>query len=246
MTPGNVHDSVSFLGIYEKVKKEHSNVNSIVVDSGYKIPAIAKQIIDDGKTPIMPYKRPMTKQGFFKKYDYAYDEYYDCYICPNNQILKYSTTNRDGYKEYKSNKKACANCPFLNQCTQSKNHVKVICRHVWEEYMEQVEDIRHIKGMKEIYMLRSQTIERVFADAKEKHGMRYTQYRGIKKVKMELNLLFACMNLKKLATWLDRNGLLPTGSDNLLTNLMKNIEKILLIITKGVNANFIYPLLSTN
>ena len=107
MTPGNVHDSVSFWGIYEKVKKEHSNVNSIVVDSGYKIPAIAKQIIDDGKTPIMPYKRPMTKQGFFKKYDYAYDEYYDCYICPNNQILKYSTTNRDGYKEYKSNKKAC-------------------------------------------------------------------------------------------------------------------------------------------
>ncbi|WP_410747494.1 transposase, partial [Clostridium neonatale] len=113
------------------------------------------------------YKRPMTKQGFFKKYDYAYDEYYDCYICPNNQILKYSTTNRDGYKEYKSNKKTCDNCPFLNQCTQSKNHVKVICRHVWEEYMEQVEDIRHIKGMKEIYMLRSQTIERVFADAKE-------------------------------------------------------------------------------
>ena len=199
MTPGNVHDSVSFWGIYEKVKKEHSNVNGIVVDSGYKIPAIAKQIIDDGKTPIMPYKRPMTKQGFFKKYDYAYDEYYDCYICPNNQILKYSTTNRDGYKEYKSNKKACDNCPFLNQCTQSKNHVKVICRHVWEEYMEQVEDIRHIKGMKEIYMLRSQTIERVFADAKEKHGMRYTQYRGIKKVKMELNLLFACMNLKKIS-----------------------------------------------
>ena len=246
LTPGNVHDSVSFWGIYEKVKKEHSNVNSIVVDSGYKIPAIAKQIIDDGKTPIMPYKRPMTKQGFSKKYDYAYDEYYDCYICPNNQILKYSTTNRDGYKEYKSNKKTCANCPFLNQCTQSKNHVKVICRHVWEEYMEQVEDIRHIKGMKEIYMLRSQTIERVFADAKEKHGMRYTQYRGIKKVKMELNLLFACMNLKKLATWLDRNGLLPLGSDNLLANLMKNIEKILLIIAKGVNANFIYPLLSTN
>ncbi|WP_317116286.1 transposase, partial [Clostridium neonatale] len=66
LTPGNVHDSVSFWGIYEKVKKEHSNVNGIVVDSGYKIPAIAKQIIDDGKTPIMPYKRPMTKQGFFK------------------------------------------------------------------------------------------------------------------------------------------------------------------------------------
>lgn len=45
---------------------------------------------------------------------------------------------------------------------------------------------------------RKETIERVFADGKEKHGMRYTQYRGLAKVKMELNLLFGCMNLKKL------------------------------------------------
>ena len=44
----------------------------------------------------------MTKEGFFKKYEYVYDEYYDCYICPENQILRYSTTNRDGYREYKS------------------------------------------------------------------------------------------------------------------------------------------------
>ncbi len=31
----------------------------------------------------MPYKRPMTVKGLFKKYEYVYDEYYDCYICPN-------------------------------------------------------------------------------------------------------------------------------------------------------------------
>ena len=89
--------------------------------------------------------------------------------------------------------------------------------------MEEVEDIRHTIGSKEIYKLRSQTIERVFADAKEKHGMRYTQYRGIEKVRMELNLLFACMNLKKLAIWLDRMGILPTGSDNLFEKIFAKI-----------------------
>lgn len=223
------------------MKKEHSSVNGIVVDAGYKIPAIAKQIIDDGKMPVMPYKRPMTKQGFFRKNDYIYDEYYDCYICPNNQILKYTTTNRDGYKEYKSDKKICANCPHINQCTESKNHVKVVCRHVWEEYIEKVEDIRHTIGVKEIYKLRSQTIERVFADAKEKHGMRYTQYRGLKKVRMELNLLFACMNLKKLATWLDRKGLLPTDSDNLLANLIKSLIKTFIISNKRDICECIIP-----
>lgn len=209
VTAGNIHDSVSFWPLYQKMIELHPDVKGIVVDSGYKISAIAKQIIDDKKMPIMPYKRPMTKDGFFKKHEYAYDEYYDCYICPNYKVLKYSTTNRDGYREYKSNKCDCSICPYLKQCTESKKHVKVVTRHIWEEYMEKVEDIRHTKGIREIYKLRSETIERVFADAKEKHGMRYTQYRGIGKVRMELNLLFACMNLKKLANWLDRKGLFP-------------------------------------
>ena len=53
------------------------------------------------------------------------------------------------------------------------------------------------------------TIERVFADAKEKHGMRYTRLRGLKKAKMQVTLIFACMNLKKLATWKRRKGMLP-------------------------------------
>lgn len=151
----------------------------------------------------------MTKKGFFKKYEYAYDEYYDCYLCPNHEVLKYSTTNREGYKEYKSDPEKCKTCPYLNQCTESKNHVKLVTRHVWDEYIEQVEDIRHTVGTKEIYDKRKETIERVFADAKELHGMRYAKRRGFGRVKMELTLLFTCMNLKKLATWLDRKGEKP-------------------------------------
>lgn len=48
----------------------------------------------------------MTEQGFFKKHQFAYDKYCDFYICPNNETLKYYTTNRDGYREYKSDKKS--------------------------------------------------------------------------------------------------------------------------------------------
>lgn len=92
--------------------------------------------------------------------------------------------------------------------------------------MEQVEGIRHTTGIKQIYILRSQTIERVFADAKEKHGMRYTQYHGIDKVRMELNLLFWCMNLKKLATWLDRMGIKPHYSGDYLSKLRMFIQNL--------------------
>ena len=64
----------------------------LVADAGYKTPAIAKLLLDDGITPLLPYKRPMTKDGFFKKAEYVYDEYFDCYVCP------VSYTHLDVYK----------------------------------------------------------------------------------------------------------------------------------------------------
>lgn len=212
---GNIHDSVMFDGLYKKVLSKFSEVNVVALDSGYKTPWIMKQIIDTQRIPAVPYKRPMTKAGFFKKYEYVYDEYHDCILCPNHQVLTYSTTNRDGYREYKSDPKLCIKCSMRSQCTESKSCQKVVLRHVWEPYMELAEDYRHTPEYRDIYKLRSETIERVFADAKEKHAMRYTQLRGLQKVKMQVTLTFACMNLKKLAMWKRRKGMLPSSLDYL-------------------------------
>ena len=156
--PGNQHDSVTFPVLYDKIKD--LGIETMIVDAGYKTPAIAKLLLDDGIRPLFPYKRPMSKEGYFKKYKYVYDEYYDCYICPNNKVLEYSTTNREGYREYKSCGIICENCPHLSQCTASKEHVKVVTRHIWEPYMEKAEDIRYTLGMKELYQQRKQTIEK--------------------------------------------------------------------------------------
>lgn len=202
---GNEHDSRTFKGLYDKIKD--TDVSTIVMDAGYKNPAIAKLLIDDGIKPLFPYRRPMTKDGFFKKRDYVYDEYNDCYICPNNKILRYSTTNREGYREYKSCGHICATCPYLSQCTASRNHVKLVTRHVWEDYMEMCEDIRHTEGMREVYSHRKETIERLFGTAKENHGFRYTQMYGKARMQMKVALTYACMNLKKLARIKEEWGL---------------------------------------
>ena len=197
VNPGNEHDSRTFKGLYDAIRGQ--GIKRCVLDAGYKTPPIAKLLLDDGVSPVFPYKRPMTKEGFFKKYEYVYDEYNDCYICPNDQILKYSTTNRSGYREYKSCGKTCETCEFLSQCTNSKNHVKVVTRHIWEDYMEEAEEIRHMNGMKDLYSHRKETIERLFGTAKENHGFRYTQMYGKARMIMKTALTFACMNLKKLA-----------------------------------------------
>lgn len=223
VSPGNLHDSRTFKGLYDKIKD--IGMETLIADAGYKTPAIAKLLIDDEIKPLFPYKRPMTKEGFFKKYDYVYDDYYDCYVCPNNQILKYTTTNREGYREYKSCGNTCGNCPYLSQCTESREHVKVISRHIWEPYMEMCEDIRHTLGMNELYKKRKETIERLFGTAKESHGFRYTQLIGKARMEMKVGLTFACMNLKKLAKIKQRMGLLKDSFLYLYRLILNLIDK---------------------
>ncbi|MFZ7946014.1 IS1182 family transposase [Neobacillus sp. 19] len=201
VTPGNVHDSTMLEPLLEKVIGNSGKPVAVAADAGYKTPAIAQYLIGNEIRPALPYTRPRTKEGYLKKNDFVYDEHYDCYLCPGGQELKYSTTTKEGYRQYFSNPVQCKECPFLSQCTQSKNHQKLIQRHVWEAYLEEAEHLRHTDENKIIYTRRKETIERVFADAKEKHGMRWTNLRGLKKLSMQAMLTFAAMNLKKMTNW---------------------------------------------
>lgn len=45
-------------------------------------------------------------------------------------------------------------CLYLGRCTESKDHVKVDTRHIWEPYMENCEDI-HTLGMKALFAKRN-------------------------------------------------------------------------------------------
>lgn len=201
VTPGNVHDSVAFDAVYDKVAEKYENMKTVVADSAYKTPHICKKVFEDGRVLSTAYKRPQTMKGGHEWWKYVYDEYYDCVICPEYQVLRYSTTNRDGYREYRSDPDICANCPTRALCTKSKGCVKTVTRHIWKEYEELADDARYTPFYARMYKLRKETIERVFADAKEKHAMRYTNLRGLAQVRNWVRLKFAAMNLKKLARW---------------------------------------------
>ena len=201
VTAGNVHDSVAFDPLYDQLCEHYPEHKTIVADSAYKTPSICKRIFESGRVFSTAYKRPMTKKGGHEWWKYVYDEYYDCVICPEYKTLHYATTNKDGYREYKSRSYVCEHCPTRELCTSSAKFEKTVTRHVWADYVELAEDARHMTEYRDLYKLRQQKIERVFADAKEKHGMRYTQYRGLAQVTNWVKLKFAAMNLKKLAMW---------------------------------------------
>ncbi len=63
------------------------------------------------------------------------------------------------------------NCPTRELCTKSKNCVKTVMRNIWKDCEELMDDAWYTTFYKRMYKLRKETIERMFADAKEKHAM---------------------------------------------------------------------------
>ncbi|WP_420920083.1 transposase [Lactococcus garvieae] len=117
--------------------------------------------------------------------------------------MPYHTTTREGYREYKSASIVCAACPLLSVCTESRNHQKVITRHIWKDCLEICEDIRHQRGMKGSFIRSAKrrlndSLERLFGTAKEYHNLRYTREIGKSKMEDKFELTLACLNLKKL------------------------------------------------
>ncbi|MGE7877723.1 hypothetical protein [Peribacillus muralis] len=59
-------------------------------NAAYKTPAITSYLFNKEIITALPYTRPRTKEGFFRKQDYVYDEQFDCYPCPTGVLLTYS------------------------------------------------------------------------------------------------------------------------------------------------------------
>ena len=114
-------------------------------------------------------------------------------------------------------------------------------------YIELAEDIRQTPKYADLYKLRKEKIERVFADAKEKHAMRYTPYTGLAQVTNWVRLKFATMNLKKLAKWKWKRNNTPSKLFDFiifLTKTQKNPIRLMQIRVlrqskAGKNAAFI-------
>lgn len=200
VTPANVHDSIPYLDRLDRqIERFDFSVKAVGLDAGYNTAAISKGLEDRGIFATIGYRSHTPVKGRIAKRYFHYDDSIDCYICPNNCLLHYKTTERGGYRMYASNPIHCQSCHMLSQCTASKTHTKILTRHVWEDSRERVTQNRLSEYGKEIYSRRKETVERSFADAKQLHGHRYARMRGRQKVQEQCLLCAWASNIKKIA-----------------------------------------------
>ncbi|MBL4978173.1 transposase [Bacillus halotolerans] len=147
-------------------------VEAVALDSGYLTIPICKGLSERQIFGVIAHRRYHSAIGLFPKLKFHYDSEQDRYICPNQKTLTYSTTDRKGYRSYKSDPETCSGCPLLEQCTRSKNSQKIHPTCMGGP---------QIKGQtkscvcfrKKPLQKRKEKIERSFADSKQLHGLRY-------------------------------------------------------------------------
>ena len=200
ITAANVHDSIPYL---ERLDRQRERFNfeteAVGLDAGYMSAPLCKGLEDRKLYGVIGYRRPTHIKGRLPKRAYVYEADQDVYRCPGGQQLSYRTTNRDGYREYRSDPELCRNCPWLGQCTSNAQQVKTVTRHVWEDEREKIDAHRLTREGKALYKRRKETIERSFADAKQLHGHRYIRMRGLLRAQEQCLLSAACQNMKKMA-----------------------------------------------
>lgn len=197
VNPGNVHDSKAFLPFFEN-KLLKFNPKVICADAGYSNGLIAHFVQSHNCNLLVPYTRPKGRGAEFGKSSFDYYFEIDQYMCPNRKMLVPWNITKSGNIEYKIHKSDCGACKYTNNCI--KNYAfKTITRHIYDDCMLIAKRYRLSDEGKIIYPQRKLTIERVFAEGKEHHGLRYTRFKSLKKNFNIRALLYACLNIKKLA-----------------------------------------------
>ena len=113
VTAGNLADSEPYLGrIQKQIGKFSFSVEATALDAGYFNNYLCKKLIEQNISTVMGYRRFGNSNKVLPKRKFQYVKESNVYACPMGCILSYSTTNRDGYRHYKSKKEDCAVCPL--------------------------------------------------------------------------------------------------------------------------------------
>ena len=227
VSPGNEHDSRSFHKLLEKLNRYKTGFYAL--DAGYKTSLLARTLEELGVQGVFPYTSPKgAKKASFRKNSFTYLRKTNQYLCPEGVVLDYKRINKDGYLVYNPKPSYCRACPSRKECLSEKSDFRTITRHLYEDSLDRANCFRLTDLGKELYKKRKETIERVFAEGKENHGLRFTRQVGIGMMELKAALSFTCMNMKKYARLMDRRhglGAFSKSFMQLINKYIKNKEQ---------------------
>jgi transposase len=168
----------------------------IVADAGYSNGEQARACEEAGIVTHVPANRAANTQGDGTLYDrsvFAYDAATDTLHCPAGQILtRRQIYRRDRTVFYAGKPAVCGACLLKSACTTAR------CRTVSRHWDEEILRRMHERATPEAMRLRRCTVERPFAELKERLMGRRFLLRGLRGARGEMAMAVMAYNLKRL------------------------------------------------
>ena len=133
--------------------------------------------------------------------NFQYDPNKDIYTCQAGHAL-HPKPAVGATKYYHIKKAHCNSCQWQNSCYLGRHHTGLY-RNEHNAAIERVRRRQSGLVFKQKMIERSWKIEGLFAEAKERHGLRRAKYRGLEKTQIQAYLTGTAQNLKRLAVSLD-------------------------------------------
>jgi transposase len=199
-TPACEDDTAVVPALLETHKQHCGRPQQAVADRLYGSQACLGYLQGQGIETVIRPRQGGNKHGGFSKRDFTYDTEHDVYHCPAGHVLhRRRRQRRDGKAFYSASPDVCAACPLRSQCVGAKSPqaVRQVTRFD-NGYVERaVAACRRPRGRR-LLAQRQTCIEGLFGQAKNWHGLRRARWRGRIKMRVQVLLTAAVLNLKKL------------------------------------------------
>lgn len=138
------------------------------------------------------------RKGKYRKHRFKYDEEGDIYLCPAGNKLKFVDTGKDvrGEPFRRFRCKDCHGCSEREKCTKDKKG-RAVCRYEGDEYKEAMAIVMSDKRARSAYLYRKAEVEPIFAELRERQGLKRFRRRGESKVRLEFSLHCIAYNIKR-------------------------------------------------
>ena len=137
-------------------------------------------------------------EGIYSDEHFSYQAETNTYRCPAKQIMKPRRLHPKRLTwEYVTTKGTCLVCKLRALCTRSRTG-RTIHRHRDQVWLEKARKIANSKAAKADLKRRQHLMERSFADAANRHGLKRSSWRGLWKQAIQDLLIATVQNLRKL------------------------------------------------
>jgi transposase len=172
----------------------------VAADAGYSNGEQARACEDEGIVAHVPANRAINTQGdgtLYERQRFTYDKVTDSMTCPAGERLLRKQAMRDKRLVlYAASENTCGGCAMKSACTTAKR--RIVSRHWDEEPLQRMHD----RATPDAMRLRRCTVERPFAELKERLFGRRFLLRGLKGARCEMALAVMAFNLKRLKSLL--------------------------------------------